>query len=168
MSPDPNEGLPPLLLRVAGQVALLGPGGRANLRRMSPEAGCADLWRLLAATGVEGDHRPWARFVKIVALLTPNAETPEERLVHNGQARLGRVLFEGRLSEARLSRLCAAPLPQRRDPLERNMRGLPTPNGVDLIPLGLLILSEAPDVIRRVARDYFTAEISANNKEDAE
>jgi len=168
MTPDLNGGLPSLLLRVAGQVALLGPGGRANLRRMSVEAGCADLWRILATAGIDGDHLPWARFAKVVAILTPNAETPEGRQVHNAQARLGRVLFEGRLSEARLSRLCSAPLSQRRDQLERIMRGLPTPNGVDLIPLGLLLRSEAPDTIRRVARDYFTAELSVNSKEDAE
>jgi hypothetical protein len=168
MTPDLNGGLPSLLLRVAGQVAQLDPGGRANMRRMSVETGCADLWRILATVGVEGDHVPWARFARIVALLTPNAETAEQRQVHSAQERLGRVLFEGRLSEARLNRLCSAPLPQRREQLERILRGLPTPNGVDLIPIGLLLFSEAPDTVRRVARDYFTAEVSANAKEDAE
>lgn len=167
MSAEQKDTLGVLLLRVAAQVAQLGPGGRADLRRMNVDTGCADLWRILATVGVDGGHEPWARFAKIVAILTPNRESPEDRKVHNGQARLGAVLFENKLSEARLNRLCAAPLAQRREMLERTVRGLDAPAGVDLVTVGLLLFSEAPDTVRRVARDYFTAEVSANMKENA-
>ncbi len=168
MSTDQKDGLAFLLLRVAAQVAQLGPGGRADLRRMNVETGCADLWRILATAGIDGGYEPWARFAKNVAILTPNKEKPEDRKVHNGQARLGSVLFENNVSEARLNRLCSAPLAQRRDLLERQLRGLKTPNGVDLVSVGLLLFSETPDTVRRVARDYFTAEISAKTKEKSQ
>lgn len=165
MSGDQKETLSVLLLKVATQVAQLGSGGRAEMRRMSAETGCADLWRILATVGIDGGHEPWARFAKIVAILTPNRESPEDRKVHNGQSRLGAVLFENKISEARLNRLCAAPLVQRREMLERTARGLDAPAGVDLVTVGLLLFSEAPDTVRRVARDYFAAEVSANMKE---
>jgi len=168
MNADGKDTLGVLLLRVAGHVAQLGPGGRADLRRMNLETGCADLWRILATVGIDGGHETWVRFAKIVAIRTPNRESLEDRKVHNGQSRLGAVLFENKVSEARLNRLCAAPLAQRHDLLERLIRGLPTPNGVDLVSVGLLLFSEAPDTIRRVARDYFTAEISAKTKEKVE
>jgi len=165
MSGDQKDSLAALLLKVAAQVALLGPGGRADLRRMGVETGCSDLWRILATVGIDGSHEPWVRFAKIVAILTPNRESPEDRKVHNGQSRLGSVLFKNDISEARLNRLCSAPLVQRREMLERTARGLDTPAGVDLVTVGLLLFSEAPDTVRRVARDYFTAEVSSNMKE---
>jgi len=167
MSGDQKDSLAVLLLKVAAQVALLGPGGRAELRRMSLETGCADLWRILATVGIDGSHEPWVRFAKITAILTPNKEKPEDRKVHNGKSRLGAVLFKNDVSEARLNRLCSAPLAQRRDLLERALRGLKTPEGVDLVTVGLLLCSEAPDTVRCVARDYFTAQVSANMKDNA-
>ena len=168
MREEQTAGLPALLLKVAFQLSPLGNGPRARIRRMDPDVGCSDLYRILAIVGIEGPTESWVRFAKIVAILTPNKETPEERAIHNGAARLGDIFFESGISELQLNRFCSAPLPQRRDMLERMARGLKTRSGADLVAIGLLIFSETPDTVRRVARDYFAAEAKSNLKEISE
>lgn len=167
MSNEVKPDLPVLFLKVAAQIAVLSPGGRANLRRLDLDRGCADFWRILSTCDIEGDYRIWAHYAKIVAILTPNADAPEARRIHNDCSRLGRVLFEADLSEARFNRLCTAPLAQRREQLERIARGLDIPQGLDLVALGFLLTSEHPEGIRTLSRDYFAAQIQTELKEKA-
>ena len=152
-------------LSVAGTLWRAEPGDLAALRRMADDTGAPLFWRLAARHGWRGRALiDWAAITRMLALLTPTGERPEEQSLHDPRRSLGAVLCDGgardwsgtrpMLSEARLARLLAARGDQRRLALERAVRMLARNRPRFNLPdLAWAVLN--PQGGARIARDYY-------------
>jgi CRISPR system Cascade subunit CasB len=167
-SADGGDALARAVVRLAGEIARAEPGALAALRRMDPQDGPwpAPFWRLLHACGLreawgaaEDTAQDWAWVVHALALLTPTGRDEAKAMAHEPGLRLGAVLAEADVSEARLARLLAAGQAQRRIALVRVCRRLAqTDARVDAVALARLLLQRMPEKpLRRLADQYYAA-----------
>lgn len=161
---DGGDALTPKVIRLAGEIARAEPGALAALRRMDPQDGAwpVPFWRLLHACGLReawSTAEDWAWVVHALALLTSTGRDEAKAMAHKPGLRLGAVLAEAGVSEARLARLLAAGQAQRRIALVRVCRRLAqTDARVDAVALARLLLQRMPEKpLRRLADEYYAA-----------
>lgn len=136
---------------------LIGPGDRAELRRLNPASpDRAVFWRVMAQYGPadhelsEEEERRWAIVLSGMA-----------RLPHQQGRRLGRVLAEAGFPEQRLEHLLRAEGVKELAPAVRRLaQFLKAKNQpIDWCALAGLILAADPEKIERarraIARDYY-------------
>lgn len=167
-----SENLGDLIPRLATEIAHLDPGSAAAFRRGPLNgAGAAAFWKLLNRYSPDGDERKWAALVQAIAILTPKGRKRDKDSAHQGAPSMGRALLEARVSELRLARLLAAPPYQRPEFVVRTCRRLAGTEvkRFNLVTLGQFVLSgdntrAAQRAARRIARDYYRADLSAERK----
>ena len=104
----------------------------------------------------------------------PGHRDPDAEGAETGQGldpSMGKALFEAHVSELRLARLLAAPPNQRPEFVVRTCRRLAGTevNRFNLVTLGQFVLSgdnthAAQRAARRIARDYYRADLSAKRE----
>lgn len=158
--------------RLAAEIAHLDPGSAAALRRGPLSgAGAAAFWKLLNRYSPDGDERRWAALVQAIAVLTPKGRKRDKDSAHQGDPSMGKALLEARVSELRLAHLLAAPPNQRPEFVVRTCRRLAGTEvkRFNLVTLGQFVLSgdntrAAQRAARRIARDYYRADLSAKRE----
>ena len=161
----PNEIVP----RLASEIARLDAGSAAALRR-GPLAGsgAAAFWKLIAGhePGLRGADA-WAPVVQAIAILTgvgrSAADSPES--AHDPRHPMGAALFGAGLSELRLARLLASRGDLRHELLLRTCRRLardPQHRRFDLRTLAWFTVHRGEETDRRIARDYYRAQVAAD------
>ena len=152
--------------RIAQEIAILGPGPAAALRRGPLSgAGSAAFWKLLATHAPAGasDEAGWGVLIQAIAILTPKGAATNKRPAHDSSLPMGEVLQRAGISELRLARLLTAPRDMRRQLSIRICRRLAAAEQrhFDLITLARFVLYGDGRTGRRIARDYFRAEVTA-------
>lgn len=174
------------IAHIGHHLAGLDPGPLAQLRRIdveAPDFNAPYFWLLAARFDIRPcqEHR-WARIIQIMVILTEkgrddNKPSPHQRRAEtNGWRGLGTALCDGAdpswpprdernprpvYSETRLARLLASRGKTRADLIVRAARMLaakkPQGAAIDCVDIAWLLLDEDnPEIIRRVARDYYT------------
>jgi len=158
--------------RIAREIARLDPGPVAALRRgPGAGAGAAAFWKLLATHDPVGSEGGWAALIQAIAILTPKGRHAEKRPVHDYSIPMGKALYDADISELRLARLLGARADLRPRLAVRTCRRLATTefSRFDLVTLGHFVLFGREATDRRIARDYYRAEVAARRKfEDRE
>ena len=152
--------------RIAQEIANLAPGPAAALRRGPLSgAGSAAFWKLLATHAPSGasDETGWGVLIQAIAILTPKGRNTARRSCHVSSVSLGGALHRARVSEQRLARLLTAPKGMRRQLSVRVCRRLAAAEQrqFDLITLARFVLYDDDRTARRIARDYYGAQVSA-------
>ena len=155
---------------VAGAIAGLSPGPAAALRRGPLSgAGSAAFWKLMAThtPGGISDEAGWGVLIQAIAILTPKGRRTDMRPAHDSSVPMGVALHSAGVSEQRLARLLTAPKEMRRQLSIRTCRRLAAAEQrhFDLITLARFVLYGDDSTGRRIARDYFRAEVIAARTE---
>jgi len=159
--PLPDQGLPSTIARIARVIGSdrFPAGDRAALRRMVPtQAAPLSFYRFAVRhldVGWDADpelQKDWITIVAGIALMSPGAHRPDQRL--------GAVLAETKYSEARLERLLAAEGDIRRTLLLRAARFLAAKRAAcNWVDAAQLLLTRDPEkreqIHRRIAKDYY-------------
>lgn len=148
--------MPPDIEALAQDMARLGLGPLAKLRRMDTEGpGPADFWRLSIAHGLPDDATSLV-VVRYLALLTPKGALGNKRL-HDRATPLGAALGQTGYPEARMLRFLALSRAQRASQLGPMVLWLAAKghSGIDCRDIDALLRNDGVGPARRLARTYF-------------
>ncbi len=192
-APRPRRTLRDAIPRIAREIAALGPGAAAALRRGPGEgAGAAAFWKLRAKYRPEvmeaSGEANWEHLLQAIAILTPKGSAELKKSAHDYRISMGEALHAAGLSELRLARLLGTPPDLRGEAVVRICRRLARSEATrfNLTHLALFVFPAYDsrayrahcrgggldavnrDAVRRIAGDYYRAADSAtrSNSQD--
>jgi len=170
MPPEDNRRpLGEMVFRIAQDMVKLDPGQLARLRRMDPDGpGEGDFWRLAVQHDLRTDSKGLL-FIHILALLTPKGDPGAQKILHDRNKSLGKVLWEAGFSETRLLNFIALPFEKRGDALQRMARWVAAKghDGVNCVEIARLLFFDDVSDTRRLAEAYYREMDKAQSEKDA-